>query len=207
LWVRLGPGLSSKAMKKRMQIKAASYRAPFLYDSEAVYLRPSIASRSFAMLPNFVTDCSSGLLSDGIFTAPSSETKALTTVTGSRVGPPSPSIVAQPARRSILVAEPFPDHDVFITDPVPDQPATQSNEPGWAFFQEQHAQAIHCWFYGHGRCTITNVQQGSSSWNRVENKLQKPVPLVDTNLQKKGGFCKVTKKVKNAFIKGVKAFA
>jgi hypothetical protein len=122
-------------MKKRMQIKAASCRAPFLYDSEAVYLRPSIASRSFAMLPNFVTDCSSGLLSDGIFTAPSSETTALTTVTGSRVGPPSPSIVAQPARRSILVAEPFPNHDVFITDPVPDQPATQSNEPGWAFFK------------------------------------------------------------------------
>jgi hypothetical protein len=32
--------------------------------------------------------------------------------------------------------------------------------------------------------------------------------LVDTNLQKKkGGFRKVTKEVKNAFIKGVKALA
>jgi hypothetical protein len=92
-----------------------------LYDSEAVYLRLAIASRSFAMLPNFVTDCSSGLLSDDIFTAPSS---APTTVAGSREGSPSPSIVAQPARRSILVAEPFPDQDVFITDPVLDQLAT-----------------------------------------------------------------------------------
>jgi hypothetical protein len=48
----------------------------------------------------------------------------------------------------------------------------------------------------------------NSSWIRVENKLQKPAPLVNTNLEKKkGGFRKVMKKVKNAFIKGTKALA
>jgi hypothetical protein len=52
-----------------------------------------------------------------------------------------------------------------------------------------------------------SLQWGNSSWTRVENKLQKPAPLVNTNLEKKkGGFRKVTK-VKNAFIKGAKALA
>lgn len=65
---------------------------------------------------------------------------------------------------------------------------------------------MHRWFYGHGRCTITIIQRGNLSWTRVENKLQKPAPLVDTTLKKKKGGFRM-KKVKNAFVKGVKALA
>jgi hypothetical protein len=54
--------------------------------------------------------------------------------------------------------------------------------------------------------SFASIQRGKPSWTRVENKLQKPAPLVDTNLEKKkGGLRKVMKKVKNAFVKGIKA--
>jgi hypothetical protein len=49
-----------------------------------------------------------------------------------------------------------------------------------------------------------SIQRGNRSWTRVGNKLQKPAPLIDANLEKKGGLRKVMK-VKNAFAKGTKA--
>jgi hypothetical protein len=115
--------------------KSSVLSGAILYDSEGVYLRLAIASRSFTMLPNFVTDSSSGLLLDDISTAPSTETTAPMAVAGSREGSPSPSIVAQLARRSILVAELFQIRMSSSQPPVPDQPATQSSRSGWASFK------------------------------------------------------------------------
>ena len=85
--------------------------------------------------------------------------------------------------------------------------STSPEQQVWlGFVQEQHAQANYCLVYGRGRCPICKYSAGNWSWIRVGNKLQKPAPLVDTNLEKKkGGLRKVMKKVKNAFVKGVKA--
>lgn len=187
--------------------KSSVLSGAILYDSEGVYLRPAIASRSFTMLPNFVTDPSSGLLPDDISTAPSTEITAPMAVAGSREGSPSPSIVAQLARRSILVAE------LFQIRMSSSQPPFRINQPlrvvGLAGLRSRATCASNSLLvYGRGRGTTPSTQRGNSSWTKVENKLQEPAPLLDTNLEKKkGGFRKVMKKVKNAFAKGVKALA
>jgi hypothetical protein len=190
-----------------------------VYDSEAVYLQSGVASKSFAVLPDICTDPSSRSFSDDIFTAPSTETTAPTTMEGSKEGSPSASVIAQPAKRRILVAEPFLDRPILMAEPFPDRPVlvaehfadrriVQRRKSGWASIKNSLRKPSGGGFTAAADVQFTTIQRRTSSWTKVENKLQKPAPLVVAALEKKkGGFRKALEKVKIAFIKGVKALA
>jgi hypothetical protein len=104
-----------------------------------------------------------------------------------------------------VLAKLLQNRDAFITVPVPDQRATQSSRSGWALFKSNTRKQTIAGFTAAADVQSASIQRGNWSWIRVGNKLQKPAPMVETNLEKKKGGLRNVMKVKNAFAKGVKA--
>ena len=179
-----------------------------IYDGGAIYLQPAVASTSFPVSPAADSTSGSGSASDDIFTAPSAQTTAPSTVGSSREGSPSPSVIPQPAQRPAQVAEPST-AQVLLAESVSARPATENRSSSWASIKSKLSRTPSGGYTEAINVQFISVQRRSPSWTEVENKLWKPKPIAACQEQKKkkSGLRRAWKKVKNAFIKGVKALA
>jgi hypothetical protein len=205
-----GIGAIFEEDEEEVQDDSSILSGAVLKNSDVFYFQPSLASSSFAVLPDAGTDSGSGSISDDVFTAPSAGTTAPTTAEGSEEGSPSPSIIAKPAQRPILVAEPWPETPVRTWPEmiVREQPAVQKRKSSWATIKRSLSKKPSGGNALAADLQFTGIQRRAPSWTKVENKLQKPAPRVTANPnRKKGGFRKALKTVKNALVKGIKALA
>ena len=103
-------------------------------DDHNVQLRLSLTSCSVRNLPEVTISSGSGSGSKNISTAQSKESTAPTTVEGSEEGSPSPSIIARPAKRPVLMTEPSSE-SIVRKEPetlVCEQPTLQKHKSNWS---------------------------------------------------------------------------
>lgn len=165
-------------------------------DYDVICLQSGIASRSFTVLPELTT---STTISDDIFTVPSASISVLSTVEISPEGSLSPGAIAPATPHPILVAEPWP---------AQEQPAVQTRKSSWASIKDSMRTSSGGCFTPAADLQFAHTQHRTSSWTMVQNKLQKPKPVVARQAEKKQrGFRQAWKKVKSVFVNSVKALS
>ena len=154
---------------------------------EPFYLNRGLAGRSYVVLPT--TESSSGYDSDDVFSVASTKPTPPTTVEGSEDGSPAPEAIPQNAIRPAPVQEEIS----TVTQ--------KTNKSYWASIKVGFSKRS-------GGCTtastveFTRVQRRTSSWTKVERKLQKLQPLPENKLEKKGRLRKGCKKALKAITRG-----
>jgi hypothetical protein len=177
----------------------------------AVYWEPHFISHSFAAMGEAGTESDSAYSFDDDFTAPSTETTTPTTVAGSDEGLPSPSVTAQRARCLTLTEQRWPEDPVrgLPETPVHEQLHTHKRKSGWASIKTSLGRKpTHGYTTAAANVEFMRSQRRTSSWTKVENKLQKPAQLANATAEKKkGGLRKALKKTKDSLVHGFHTLA
>ncbi len=157
--------------------------APVVFDGEPLYLSQAMAARSYAKLPLTGNSSGSRSVSDDVFSALSTKPTPPTTVEGGEDGSPALEVVPQKAIRPAALAE-----EIIVAPP--------KQQSRWATlrgsFRKQPAG------YTVASMVEFNSQRRTSSWSKIENKLQKTRPVEGVKAEKNRGFRKGCKKMLKA---------